>query len=366
MTALAIYESDCQLFPNINPMDLVLRIWSVLAVVFSSIIGVFMAETPDDDDFEYEDYLSEDEKEALKDAEDDDDLDYKDGGEVVDDTLDEDDLQDKAGQGSTGDDPDDPGEPDGDNDKGKDSKEDQNDDSGVKPDPKDDEDKKQAEKKQDTPAVPANTGDDRGVTPGEKPLTYEEKVKALEKDLDDGKIEFDDYKKKLRDLDIENTREVTRQEVLKTHAEIKWKEEQSVFFGENPDFTREKANPIVFQAFVSEVNRLAADPSWANESGLKLLAEAKKNVVGAFGLAVKEPEKKPVEPKEKTDGEKAVEKAKKGQSDKNAPKTLKDIPASDKNTDNPFESIDKLDGAAYEKAIANMTPDELEAYENSH
>lgn len=87
------------------------------------------------------------------------------------------------------------------------------------------------------------------------------------------------------------------------------------------------------------------------------------NVKDAFGF---KQEKKDPEPKKKTDGEKAVDDAKKSQAEKNAPKSLKDVPASDKNTDNPFDYIDKLEGAAYEKAIANLSEAELEAYENSH
>ena len=151
--------------------------------------------------------------------------------------------------------------------------------------------------------------------------------------------------------------------VLKTQAEITWKEEQRVFFSSNPDMSKETANPIIFSAFASEVGRLGQDANWKNKSGLELLNAARDNVKSAFGF---KPEKTTSEPPKKTEGEKAVEDAKKAQANKNTPKTLKDVPASDKNTDNPFDYIDKLEGAAYEKAIAGLSEAEMEAYENSH
>ena len=195
---------------------------------------------------------------------------------------------------------------------------------------------------------------------------HEQKLKELDQKLDDWKIEFDDYKKELRELEHFRTQELVRQEIQRTKAEEAWQAEQRVFFAENENLAPGKANPIIYGAFASEVNRLAADKAWAARSGADLLAEAKKNIDEAFGLKL---EGKDLEPapkkKEKTAGQKAVEDAKKSNASQDSPNTLKDVPAGDKNTDNPFDYLDNLEGAAYETAIAKLSPAEIEAYENS-
>ena len=362
MTALAIYDDQYLTLPNIHFPDLAAILWSFLIVAFSSITGIFMAEKDDDlEDEDIEDYLSDEERAALDEDEDEDP--DNEGDETGDDDLDnpdKDDSPDKKDGADTGSDPDNNDNGEDDPDKDKDSEGKDKDGAQLEPDPKDNKDKDKKEDKQELPADSGKpgTGGDVKETP-----SFEDRRKDLEKEFDDGKIEFDDYKKKLRAIDIEETREVTRQEVLKTQAEITWKEEQRVFFSSNPDMSKEKANPIIFSAFANEVGRLAQDPKWKDKSGLELLNAARDNVKDAFGF---KQEKKDPEPKKKTDGEKAVDDAKKSQAEKNAPKSLKDVPASDKNTDNPFDYIDKLEGAAYEKAIANLSEAELEAYENSH
>ena len=384
MTALAIYPNryitnDKQ--PSRFFSDPLGMMISFVFFIIGAISGFFMADKEtdyiDDDDFEYEDYLSEDEKAALEEAEaedstggpDDEDPEKnkEDGGDKNDDpgeNLDvdsknvENNGSNKDGAGNKGD----VSEGAKDENKGSDA-------GGITIakgglDPENNQEKIKPEEKPDLGQTTGKPGVDTGDV---KPvLTYEEKIKDLDTRLDNGKIEFDDYKKELRAIEIEHTREIARQEVLRTQAEIQWNNDQTSFFKENPNFTRAKANPIVFGAFAGEVNRLNSDPAWFNRSGTDLLEEAKKNVLAAFGLPDQNKEKE-VEPKkkEKTPGEVAVENAKKAESNKKAPKSLKDIPASDNNTDNPFEYLDKLEGADYERAISNLKADELEAYERS-
>ena len=190
---------------------------------------------------------------------------------------------------------------------------------------------------------------------------FNENLAALEKRLDSGDIEFEAYKKELIALERERTRAVVREEMTILEAEKTWKREQSEFLGQHKYLS---GNGIVFNAFAGEVNRLLADPSWSKKAGPDILAEAKKSIDSAFGKPVEE--KKPIPPKEETPGEKAVKAAKKASANAAPPKTLRNVPAADANTDgDAFAYLDKLDGQAYEDALLKLSPEELDAYSKS-
>jgi hypothetical protein len=188
---------------------------------------------------------------------------------------------------------------------------------------------------------------------------YEEKIKALDEQLDSGKLDFDEYKKELMALERERTKDLVKQEITRSKVEDTWKAEQDEFFSEN-DYLKD--NKIVYDAFAREVNALLADKAWAKKPGPDILNHAKETIDQAFGI---KPAKEKAAPKEKTDAQKAVEKAKKSRAKKDGPKTLKDVPAADGNTDGAFEHLDNLEGPALEAAVAKMTPEEQEAWAES-
>ena len=328
-----------------------------------------MAEAEEEDaglEDDGEDFLSDEERAAIEDNE------GKDGDERSEGEYEQPDQNsDDGGQGEKEDDNDNE-QGGGQDDKGGDSDSDVQEHTiqkdgqlsdGNDGDPEHNADK---DKEEETSSAAADAG--TGI--GDVESAYEQKLKELDQKLDDGEIDFDDYKKGLRELEHFRTQALIRQEFQRTKAEDVWQTEQKMFFAANENLSPGKANPIVYNAFAREVNRLAANKAWAAKSGADLLAEAKKNVEAAFGLKPEGPEGKDSavfqsQKKEKTDGQKAVEKAKKANASQDSPKTLKNIPAGDKNTDNPFAYLDDLEGAEYEAAIKNLNPVEIEAYENS-
>lgn len=231
---------------------------------------------------------------------------------------------------------------------------------GDDPDPPDDpaedppaEDPPKEDQPEDPPEK--DTGDDTTIVDVE--AQYEEKIKALDEQLDSGELDFDEYKKELMALERERTKDLVKQEISRSKVEDTWKAEQDEFFSEN-DYL--KGNKIVYDAFAREVNDLLGQKEWANKPGPDILNKAKETIDQAFGIKPEKPK-----PKEKTDGQKAVDKAKQSRAKKAAPKTLKDVPAADGNTDGAFEHLDNLEGPALEAAVAKMTPEEQEAWAES-
>lgn len=358
--AIVIYDDR----PNITFAP----VWAFLVVVLAAIAGYFMADDEGGDlEDDGEDYLSDEERAALEEEEDGGENNTEEGDGSEDGGSDQGGGDDGQGDEESGEDEDQNGGPD---DKGADSDpdgqadDDQNEGESSEGEGGDPEDDENQEGEKETPTAADDAGADTGDVEAEP--TYEQKLKELDQKLDDGKIEFDDYKKELRDLEHSRTQDLVRQEVQRFKAEDTWQAEQRTFFAENEALDPGKANPIVYNAFVGEVNRLAVDKVWSARSGADLLAEAKKNVDAAFGLKSEDKDSDPPpKKKEKTDGEKAVEKAKKANASQDSPQTLKNVPAGDKNTDNPFEYLDNLEGAAFESALANLSSAEMEAYENS-
>jgi len=183
---------------------------------------------------------------------------------------------------------------------------------------------------------------------------HDTKIAELEKSFNDGDLDFDAYIKERLSIERDKTREIVRDETLKMSAENTWKSEQDTFFSTNDHL---KSNPIVYDAFAREVNKLLADKAWASKPGDILLAEAKKAIEKAFNVEVGKGKDK-----DKSKGQEAVKDAKKASASRATPRTLKDVPASDGNMDGGFEYLDKLDGVAYELAVSKLSTAELEAY----
>jgi hypothetical protein len=238
-----------------------------------------------------------------------------------------------------------------------DSEDDGTDDDSKDDATKDDEegdDKEDKKTDTDTDDTDASSSDDGKQSVDNE---YEDKIKALDTKLDEGDIDFDDYKKQLLAVERERTRAIVREETSRISAEKTWESEQLDFFGE-ADNAKLKQNPIVYDAFAREVNRLLGLKEWKSKAGPEILAKAKDSIKAAFGI----PNSKESHKKEDSDGEKAVKAAKKSSGKRTGPKTLKDVPASDKNTDDVYEYLDKLEGAEYETALSKLSEAELEAY----
>lgn len=267
---------------------------------------------------------------------------------------DDEDTGNDTGEDPDGDETDD--DPDGGSDD--DPKDDPKDDPAGDDPPDDDPEKDNPPADEPKEAPPEKETDD---PPDETLLDveaqYEEKIKALDEQLDSGKLDFDEYKKELMALERERTKDLVKQEISRSKVEDTWKAEQDEFFSEN-DYL--KGNKIVYDAFAREVNDLLGQKEWANKPGPDILNKAKETIDQAFGIKPEKPK-----PKEKTDGQKAVDKAKQSRAKKAAPKTLKDVPAADGNTDGAFEHLDNLEGPALEAAVAKMTPEEQEAWAES-
>lgn len=188
------------------------------------------------------------------------------------------------------------------------------------------------------------------------PPSIDDEIKALDKKLDEGEIDFDTYKKELLLLNRKEIRAEVAQEYAKLKAEETWHTEQKEFFKDNENEYL-KENQIVLGAFAAEVNRRLADKAWASKSGTEILAAAKEAIDFAFKIGQAK-EEAPV----KDDKGKQAVKAAKQASKKDAPQTLKSVPAAEVNEDNKFAYLDNLTGLAYEKAIAQLSEAELEVY----
>lgn len=187
---------------------------------------------------------------------------------------------------------------------------------------------------------------------------FQAKIKTLDEQLDEAEIDFDEYKKQFQVIDREYMRSIAREENLRISTEDTWKSAQTDFFTNN-DYL--KSNPVVYGAFAGEVNKLLADKAWSSKSGADILAKAKQVVDSAFGKP-ESSEKADVQVVEDKKKKTAIESAKKSGRSRPSPQTLRDIPASDINTDSAFDYLDKLDGREYEKAIEKLTEAEMEAY----
>lgn len=196
--------------------------------------------------------------------------------------------------------------------------------------------------------------DDADHKPAKVVITeHDTKIAELEKKFNDGDLDFDTYIKDRLGLERDKTREIVRDEAVRMSAENTWKSEQETFFSSNEHL---KSNPIVYDSFAREVNRLLKDKAWASKPGGDVLDKAKSLIETAFHL------EKPAPEKETSKGKAAVRDAKKASANRATPQTLKDVPAADGNMDGGFEYLDKLDGAAYELAISKLSTEELDAY----
>jgi hypothetical protein len=182
------------------------------------------------------------------------------------------------------------------------------------------------------------------------------------KDFQEGAIDYDEY------LDLRDT----FKEQLWAHnvatqfsaesVDTRWEWEQETFLtDEANDWIA--GDDVVYSAFAATVNRIMSTEEGAVLPGPDLLAQAREEVASRFS---------PSHPKEVADQaeeekkQAALKSAKKKEASKQAPETLAGKPAAEIDDGvGEFEWLDKLDGEAYEKAVEGLSDVQLARYESS-
>ena len=182
-----------------------------------------------------------------------------------------------------------------------------------------------------------------------------QKDKLLEQ-FDDGDITAREFQKQMDDLNKQerkiefDVREAELAAKLETQrVQNEWASTVNSFIDANPIY---KENTRLYRALDQEVKDLAAKPETANWSGSKFLAEAHKNLAEAFGLSKANAPTSPKTPKRPTD---------------DLPPNLAKVPAADvQDMDGgQFAVLDRLaatDPIGYEEALAKMPQAARDAY----
>lgn len=178
----------------------------------------------------------------------------------------------------------------------------------------------------------------------------------LREQLNNGDIDLDQYEAKKEEIAEQETA-VRIQQANAEHAarqndhlaKERWNWEQDQFFSvkENAIYK----DKIFAAALNAAVIDLANDPKNANQKGMFFLNEADKIVRERFGLAAVAAERKPADQGRRPDLTKI-------------PKTLSNLPSADteQSNDGEFSHLEKLSGMELERAVAKLTPDQVERY----
>jgi hypothetical protein len=126
-------------------------------------------------------------------------------------------------------------------------------------------------------------------------------------------------------------------------------------FLDDPKHTIYKTDPILYNTLNEQIKALAADSANSEKTDRWILNEAHAQVAARFKTGEEVPRPKPKDPKKE-----AIEARRPNLA--SVPKTLSDVPAAaGMEGDNEFASLEQLekkDSAAYERALARMTPDQ--------
>jgi hypothetical protein len=175
----------------------------------------------------------------------------------------------------------------------------------------------------------------------------EQRIEEIGEKLMEGEITYVEAKKAEVALMAENANR-KQDAAFQEWSNDLWTAECQTFYKHNPTWTPDKLNPVVWGAFDGEVIRIRNDPRYQNYTGLQKIYLAQQAVSSAFGMegpATNKGQKAPQMPRPDL-------------------KTLSHIPAADVNetSEDEFSAVDKLTGAALERAIGKMTPDQKQRY----
>ena len=175
----------------------------------------------------------------------------------------------------------------------------------------------------------------------------------LREQLNNGDIDLDQYEAKKDEISDEETslriKQASAENAARQNAHIdaeRWKWEQEQFFGDKRNAIYQ--DKIVMAALNAAVIDLANDPKNANQKGTFFLSEADKIVRERFGVA--------------SNAGKAQQNRKPDLS--KIPKTLGDLPsAAIEDADGgEFSHLDRLTGMDLERAIAQLSPEQVQRY----
>ena len=198
-------------------------------------------------------------------------------------------------------------------------------------------------------------------------LIPEDKIKAMQAAADEaqqkfdaGEITYEKFQEARRDLDKATLKNELALEQYQKTRESYWQWEQARFFSQNASF---QSNRALNSAFAAEVNRILASPEGDKMSDADVLNKAKEAVEKDLGFL---PKKK--EEESKPDAEAVRKKALESHADRTQiPKSLGGLPSAETETAvGKWDYLERLDGAAFEKAVARLSPAEREEYEESH
>ena len=182
-----------------------------------------------------------------------------------------------------------------------------------------------------------------------------------------GDLSFSEYRKQDRAMQAEYDQakqgisealltERIAAEHSKQSAEQTWQAEQDMFFSDNEVY---KSDPILRGALGAQLDTLYADAANEGKSGLWYLREAGKAIDERFNRAPADESADALAAAKDKQRKKAAEPVP-------APRTLGDVPAAEANIDaGEFAAVDKMQGIAYEEAIASMSPATYERFMSS-
>lgn len=194
---------------------------------------------------------------------------------------------------------------------------------------------------------------------GKTPEQIDEALKALDDQFEEGDITLKDYNARRDTLTREKWTAETYEDINKQVAiqtvENTWKQAQKDFFAANENFG---TNAVLNAAFVHVVNGLLASEEGKKLTDAALLKKAKETVEESLGIGKKG------EPTKDDDGKAALAAAKKKEAERGKDgKSIRDIPKDDSTEfGDKFDVLDRLDGEAFEKAIAKLSDAERREY----
>lgn len=192
--------------------------------------------------------------------------------------------------------------------------------------------------------------------------TVNDGLDKAKKDFQEGAIDYDEY------LDLRDT----FKEQLWAHnvatqfsaesVDTRWEWEQETFLTDDANKWI-AGDDVCYSAFAATVNRIMATEEGAVMPGPELLAQAREEVAARFSPSHP---KQIADQAEEAKKQAALKSAKEKEAGKQAPETLAGKPAAEIDDGvGEFEWLDKLDGEAYEKAVEALTDVQLARYESS-
>lgn len=221
--------------------------------------------------------------------------------------------------------------------------------TAAKADAAEAEDEPEAQQKQ-TPILVAPPPEDAAA----KLTQIAEQKEALLTQFDDGDITMREYQKAMEEISKTERAIERAQDRADLAAQMErqrlqndWDSTCNAFVEANAIY---KDNPRLYKALDAEVRELAADPKTADWTGQRFLDEAHKNLKQAFGLPDAQQSDRPVK-----------------RAHRELPPNLAKVPAADVQDTNGgrFAVLDRMattDPVGYEEALAKMPAAERDAY----